>query len=46
MSFQKNYKNWKGSINRQFKDIYEALNYLLEKDKKELEQKNRKRIGY
>ena len=32
--------------NKQFKDVYEALNYLLEKDKKEIEQSNRNRIGY
>ncbi len=30
----------------QFKSVYEALNYLLEKDKKELEQQKRKQIGY
>lgn len=32
--------------NRQFKDVYEAINYLLEKDKTVNEQQNRKRIGY
>jgi len=32
--------------NKHFKDIYEAINYLLEKDKHEIEQQNRKRIGY
>jgi len=36
--------------NKQFKDVYEAINYLLQKDnkkeKQEAEQKNRKRIGY
>lgn len=32
--------------NKQFKDVYEALNYLLQKDKKETEQKDRKRIGF
>ena len=31
--------NWK------FKDVYEALNYLLKKDKQETEQKERNRIG-
>ncbi len=28
------------------KDVYEAINYLLQKDKIEKEQKERKRIGY
>ena len=32
--------------NKQFKDIYEAINYLLKKDKLIVEQKERKRIGY
>lgn len=36
--------------NRQFKDVYEAINYLLQKDKEELLQdknwKERKRIGF
>lgn len=32
--------------NRQFSDVYEALNYLLKKDKVETEHKTRKRIGY
>ena len=31
---------------RQFNDIFEALNYLLIKDKKVVEQSERKRIGY
>ena len=30
----------------QFSDVYQALNYLLEKDKQEIDQKQRKRIGY
>ena len=30
----------------QFNDVYQALNYLLEKDKQETDQKERKRIGY
>lgn len=33
-------------MNRKFKDIYEALNFLLIKDRQETQQKNRKRIGY
>ena len=32
--------------NKQFKDIYEAINYLLKKDKLHVEQKERKQIGY
>jgi hypothetical protein len=32
--------------NRQFKDVYEAINYLLQKDKEETEHKERKRIGF
>ena len=32
--------------NKQFKDVYEALNYLIEKDHLEISQKKRKKIGY
>ena len=32
--------------NKQFKDVFEAINYLIQKDKKIIEQGNRKRIGY
>ena len=32
--------------NKQFKDVYEAINYILKKDKIETEQKERKQIGY
>ena len=39
-------KELESSYNRQFKDIYDALNYLLKKDKQETEQKERKRIGF
>jgi hypothetical protein len=31
---------------RQFNDIHEAINYLLQKDKQEIAQRERKRIGY
>ncbi|MFA5326986.1 MAG: ORF6N domain-containing protein [Prolixibacteraceae bacterium] len=31
---------------KQFKDVYEAINFLLQKDNQETEQKQRKRIGY
>lgn len=30
----------------QFKDVYEAINFLLKKDTRQNEQKQRKRIGY
>jgi hypothetical protein len=32
--------------NKQFKDVYEAINYLMQKDIQETEHKERKRIGY
>jgi hypothetical protein len=32
--------------NRQFKDVYEAINYLIQKDKAKTEQTERKKIGY
>jgi hypothetical protein len=31
---------------QQFKDVYDAINFLLQKDNQETEQKQRKRIGY
>lgn len=31
---------------QQFKDVFEALNYLIQKDKKEIQQNKRKKIGY
>jgi hypothetical protein len=31
---------------KQFKDVYEAISFLLRKDKQETEQKQRKRIGF
>jgi hypothetical protein len=30
----------------QFKDVYKAINFLLQKDNQTTEQKQRKRIGY
>jgi len=33
-------------FNRQFADVLEAINYLLEEDKIDKEQQNRRRIGY
>lgn len=32
--------------NKQFKDVYEAINYLLKKDKKAIVQQERKQIGF
>jgi len=31
---------------KSFKDIYEVINYLLEKDAEDMEQQDRRRIGY
>jgi hypothetical protein len=31
---------------KKFKDVYDAINYLLQKDKRITEQNNRKQIGY
>jgi hypothetical protein len=42
----KKLKKLERKYNKQFKDVYEALNYLLKKDKQEIEQRERKRIGF
>lgn len=39
-------KELESTYNKQFKDVYEAINYLLEKDKKQIGQNERKKIGY
>jgi hypothetical protein len=39
-------KELENTYNKQFKDVYEAINYLLQKDKQETRQKERKQIGY
>jgi hypothetical protein len=39
-------KALEGKYDKQFGDVYEAMNYLLQKDHRETEQKQRKRIGY
>ena len=39
-------KELESKYNKQFSDVYEALNYLLTKDKLIKEQNQRKRIGY
>jgi hypothetical protein len=52
-SFSMNYNSLANRIkeleqkySRQFNDVYEALKYLLEKDKIQEEQDNRNKIGY
>lgn len=39
-------KELETTYNKHFKDIYEAINYLLQKEKQETIQKKRKLIGY
>ena len=39
-------KELETKYNKQFRDVYEAINYLMQKDKEETEQKGRKRIGF
>jgi len=39
-------KELESKYNKQFKDVYEAINHLLQKDKQETKQRERKRIGY
>ena len=39
-------KELENKYNKQFKDVYEAINYLLQKDKQETEQKQRNKIGF
>ena len=39
-------KELDSKYNKQFKDVYEALNYLLNKNKQQVEQNERKRIGF
>ena len=39
-------KELESKFNKQFKDVYEAINYLLQKDKQEIEQKERREIGF
>lgn len=38
-------KELENTYNKQFKDVYEAINYLLQKDKQETNQKNESRLG-
>lgn len=39
-------KELENTYNKQFKDVYEAINYLIQKDKQEINQKERSQIGY
>lgn len=39
-------KELESKYNKQFKDVYEAINYLLKKDKEDIEYKNRQKIGF
>ncbi len=39
-------KELENTYNKQFKDVYEAINYLFKKDKRETNQKERKQIAY
>ncbi len=39
-------KELETKYDRKFADVYEAINYLLQKDKQEIRQKERTRIGY
>jgi hypothetical protein len=39
-------KELETQYNRQFKDVYEAIHYLLQKDQQQNEQGERKKIGY
>ncbi|HLG33957.1 MAG TPA: ORF6N domain-containing protein [Bacteroidia bacterium] len=39
-------KQLEHKYNRKFNDVYEAINYLMQKDKQETKQKKRKKIGF
>ena len=39
-------KELEAKYNKQFKDVYDAINYLLQKDIQQIGQKQRNRIGY
>jgi hypothetical protein len=39
-------KELENKYNKQFKDVYDAINYLLKKDKQEVGQKERRQIGF
>lgn len=42
----KKLKEIETKYDKQFKDVYEAINYLLQKDKRQTDQSTRKQIGY
>jgi len=39
-------QNLESKYNKQFKDVYDAINFLLQKDNQVTQQKQRKRIGF
>ena len=39
-------KELESKCDQQFNDVYEAINYLLQKDKQDMELRERKRIGF
>ncbi|HLG36258.1 MAG TPA: ORF6N domain-containing protein [Bacteroidia bacterium] len=39
-------KELESKYDRKFSDVYEAINYLMQKDKQETKQKKRKKIGF
>lgn len=39
-------KELEANYDKQFKDVYEAIDYLLQKDQQQASQKERKQIGY
>ena len=42
----KKLQDLESKYNKQFKDVYDAINFLLQKDTQEMAQKQRKRIGF
>lgn len=42
----KKLKELEHRYNQQFEDVYQAINFLIEKDKQEVEQDERRRIGF
>jgi len=39
-------KELESKYDKRFEGVYEAIDYLLQKDQKEIQQKQRKRIGF
>lgn len=46
LELTKKLKDLESKYDKKFNDVYEALNYLINKDRKEIEQKERKKIGF